>query len=324
MNTPITKRIKQSYSKKESIAKQTLLVDPSTSSLNDIVVKQVEKEKGRYTKDGEVYEYNALLTPGAQAPGVIVTEAEKGGPLETDYLKHYKNLSKRFLGATGAELEAKGHLGKGKGAEFDKLYPSKANSGSLEIQDNPVILEPKPGTTIDTSTAYGVRQIGRGQKKSSKDVRRGTIKLSKFADIKYKDDGSIDFKNISPKENLSARQRAKFDERMSELKSMSNTQKRISDMASSGVDPQITLRYEYGRGMEKGQEGGPLTDPTGKYEKEEETKARLSKRILGTSDSNVISKGYSTGKGMPKKQATPILMKKGMKMSGFGSKTYKK
>ena len=278
MNTPITKRIKQSYSKKESIAKQTT------------------KEKGRYTKDGEVYEYDATVIPGTQAAGAKLTS---GGSDE---------FNKAFAGARKAGKKNFEFKGKSYTTELAKQTEGTTTPGSLEIQDNPVVLEPKPGTTIDTSTAYGVRQIGRGQKKAAKDVRRATIKAEKKAGT------------LTPER----RREIKKEEAQSELEMMKNTQKRIADMSASGVDPQITLRYEYGRGMEKGQEGGPLTDPTGKYEKEEETKARLSKKILGTSDSNVISKGYSTGRGMPKKQATPILMKRGMKMGGFGSKTYKK
>lgn len=168
---------------------------------------------------------------------------------------------------------------------------------------------------------------------------------------------------------------AKFNERLTELKGMQNTQKRIFDMASSGIDPKLTARYEFGQGMKTGTPGGPNTNVEG-LETDTEVKDRLNKAVnlgstntnesntsqgdslntnlgnmpqgdalneilrkdidkkesakvttpVSTAMSNVVSQGYSTSSMFAKKydKPTSMLKKSGMKMGGFGSKTYKK
>lgn len=332
MATPVTKRVHMSAYKRNSIAKQT-----------------TQSETGYYVKDGKRYKYDASATPGTNAAGAILNN---GGSEE---------FKKAFAAARKAGKETFEFKGNSYNTELAKPTTGKSTPGSYKVTDQPVMTEGKKGTQIDTSTAYGVRQISRGQKKAAKDVRRGTIKLSKFADIKYKKDGSIDFESITPKENISPRQRAKFNERLSELKSMSDTQKRISDMASSGVDPRLTVRYEYGRGMKEATEGGVSTDtkdlPTAeqiqnKYKGISETTVNLGtvnsdagkgtktesvtenltedrepkkepNKSLSSSSSGRADIGYSTM--VAKKQGGVSMLKKsGMKMGGYGSKTYKK
>ena len=132
-------------------------------------------------------------------------------------------------------------------------------------------------------------------------------------------------------------------------------------MASSGVDPRLTARYEYGRGMKEAQEGGISTDTEGlptaeeiqeKYKgisegtvnlgtvnsdagqgtetesvTENLTEDRKPKptvnKPLSTASASRADIGYSTM--VAKKQGGVSMLKKsGMKMSGYGSKTYKK
>ena len=328
MNTPITKRIHMNAAKKNSIAKQTEFVTNAS---------------------GELLKGSADITKGEKA-------------------KNQSAGSPEFNEAFGAARKAglKEFEFKGKKYNTNLAEKGKDTPGSVKFNYDPVLTDPTKGTTVDTSTAYGVRQISRGQKKAAKDVRRATIKLSKFTDeIKYKEDGSIDFDNIKPKDGISARQRAKFDERKAELTGMKDTQKRIMDMAKAGADPRITRRFESGTEMKAGTPGGePVVDTSGKYKTQEdfENKAKQEAGInLGTVDSaagsmpegdalnkilrknidekaqvtqpvsttmsDVVSRGFSTtSSGLTKKYTAPtsMLKKSGMKMGGFGSKTYKK
>lgn len=332
MATPVTKRVHMSAYKKNSIAKQT-----------------TQSETGYYIKDGKRYKYDASAIPGTKAAGAVLTN---GGSEE---------FKKAFAEARKAGKKEFEFKGKSYTTKLAKPKEGAATPGSYKITDEPVMTKGKKGTQIDTSTAYGVRQIGRGQKKSAKDVRRASIKLSKFADFDYKPDGSIDMESVKPKKGLSDRKMAKFNERLSELKSMQNTQKRISDMASSGVDPRLTARYEFGRGMKEATEGGVSTDieglPTaediqnkykgisegtvnlgtvnsdaGKGTKTESVTENLTEdrepkkqpnKSLSSSYSGRADIGYSTM--VAKKQGGVSMLKKGgMKMGGYGSKTYKK
>jgi hypothetical protein len=345
MATPVTKRVHMSAYKRNSIAKQT-----------------TQSETGYYVKDGKRYKYDASATPGTKAAGsLLAPKAVPGGEAGDPWANKMKELFKS--GVSIDELVKKGHGTKAglsdllKGVKQD----GKSTPGSYKVTDQPVMTEGKKGTQIDTSTAYGVRQIGRGQKKSAKDVRRASIKLSKLADFSYNEDGTINMESIKPKDTSNPRKMAKFNERLSELKNMQNTQKRISDMASSGVDPRLTARYEFGRGMKEATEGGVSTDTEGlptaeeiqnKYKGISEGTVNLGtvnpdagkgtqtesvtenltedrepkkepNKSLSSSYSGRADIGYSTM--VAKKQGGVSMLKKsGMKMGGYGSKTYKK
>lgn len=205
---------------------------------------------------------------------------------------------------------------------------------------NSVVKQTTEHGLTDTSTAYGVSQISRGQKKSAKDVRRATIKLSKYADFDYNPDGSINMENVKPKEGLSknARKMAKFDERKESLTGMKDTRKRIMDMAKAGVDPTLTARFKSDNET-KSVNLGPVDPGAGSTTGGENTEGEnTEKKNTGTdtsggTDTQVnkdttadISKGYSTSAMFAKKYTPPtaMLKKSGMKMGGFGSKTYKK
>lgn len=332
MATPVTKRVHMSAYKRNSIAKQT-----------------TQSETGYYVKNGERYKYDASATPGTKAAGAVLTN---GGSEE---------FKKAFAAARKAGKETFEFKGKSYNTKLAKPTEGKSTPGTYKITDQPVMTEGKKGTQIDTSTAYGVRQISRGQKKSAKDVRRASIKLSKLADFSYNEDGTINMESIKPKDTSNPRKMAKFNERLSELKNMQNTQKRISDMASSGVDPRLTARYEFGRGMKEATEGGVSTDTEGlptaeeiqnKYKGISEGTVNLGtvnpdagkgtqtesvtenltedrepkkepNKSLSSSYSGRADIGYSTM--VAKKQGGVSMLKKsGMKMGGYGSKTYKK
>ena len=337
MNTPITKRIHMNAAKKNSIAKQT---KPKT-------------ETGYYNKDGKKYQYDASSTTNAAGANLAAPEAKSGGKAGVPWENKMKNLFKS--GVSVDELVKKGHGTKeGLSNLFKGLEQNTSTaSGEVEIKDKLVMKEPTKGTTVDTSTAYGVRQISRGQKKAARDVRRAKIKLSKLG-IQDTEGKWV------AKTGLSARQKAKFEERQAELTGMKNTQKRIMDMAKAGVDPRLTARFESGTEMKAGTPGGPDTNVEG-LETDKQVKDRLNKGVnLGTVSSkvgdmpqgdalndilrkdidkkesaqvtrpvstvmsNAASQGYSTMVAKKYNRPTSMLKKSGMKMGGFGSKTYKK
>lgn len=325
MNTPITKRIHMNTAKKNSIAKQT------TQSSGNILVKD---------KDNNVFKASADITKGKKAKN-----QSAGSP---EFNKAFGEARK----AGKKEFEFKG-----KKYNTNLAKEQKDTPGSAKFNYEPVLTEPTKGTTVDTSTAYGIRQISRGQKKAARDVRRAKIKLSKLG-IQDTEGKWV------AKTGLNARQKAKFEERKAELGGMKDTQKRIMDMAKAGADPRLTARFEIGTKMKAGDPGGkPVKDTSGKYQTKEdfENKAKKEAGInLGTVDSkagdmvqgdalnkilkknidekakvnkpvstamsNAVSQGYSTSTMFAKKYNKPssMLKKSCMKMGGFGSKTYKK
>ena len=65
---------------------------------------------------------------GSSRPKANVTQAKSGQPQAEDPMKHLKNLSKRFSGATGAELAAKGHISGAYVDKYDELFPSSSTA----------------------------------------------------------------------------------------------------------------------------------------------------------------------------------------------------
>ena len=333
MNTPITKRIHMNASKKNSIAKQT------TNSSGAILVTD---------KDNNVLEASADITKGKKTSGKSERQAYD------DALKlGWRTADEKFEDYV-VRMRNDPNYGKG----------GKTTPGTANFNYKAKLTDPTKGTTVDTSTAYGVRQISRGQKKAARDVRRAKIKLSKLG-IQDTEGKWV------AKTGLSARQKAKFEERQAELTGMKNTQKRIMDMAKAGVDPRLTARFESGTEMKAGDAGGkPVKDTSGKYQTQEdfENKAKQEAGInLGSTNSqgdalnsklgdmpqgdalndilrkdidkkesakvtrpvstvmsNAASQGYSTMVAKKYNKPTSMLKKSGMKMGGFGSKTYKK
>jgi len=326
--------------KKNSIAKQT----------------KTKKEKGYYNKDGKRYQYDASSTPpttSAAGASLTAPKAISGGKAGVDWENKMKDLFK-----SGVSVDALVKEGHGTKEGLSNLFNgleqnTNTTKGKLEIKDKLVMKEPTKGTTVDTSTAYGIRQISRGQKKAARDVRRAKIKLSKLG-IQGTDGKWV------AKSGISARKKAKFEERLEELTGMQNTQKRIMNMAEAGVDPRMRANFEFGTEMKKGTPGGPDTNIEG-LETEQEVKDRLNKGVnLGTVNSqvgnmpqgdalnkilredidkkesakvtrpvstvmsNAASQGYSTMVAKKYNKPTSMLKKSGMKMGGFGSKTYKK
>lgn len=327
MNTPITKRIHMNAAKKNSVAKQT---EPKT-------------EKGYYNKDGKKYQYDATTTDAAGA-NLTAPEAKSGGEAGVPWENKMKDLFKS--GVSVDELVKKGHGTKeGLSNLFEGLEQNTSSTpGSVDIKDKLVTTEPTKGTDVDTSTAYGVRQISRGQKKAARDVRRAKIKEARKAGT------------LTPE----LRKKIKLEEAQAEKQGMEATQKRILDMAKAGKDPRLTRTFESGTEMKAGSPGGPDTNVEG-LETAEDVRNRLNQGVnLGTVDSaagsapegdalneilrknidekaqvtkpvsttmsNAVSQGYSTSTMFAKKYTAPtsMLKKSGMKMSGFGSKTYKK
>jgi hypothetical protein len=201
---------------------------------------------------------------------------------------------------------------------------------------NSVVKQTTEHGLSDTSTAYGVSQISRGQKKAARDVRRATIKLSKLGSQNEKG-------KWAEKDGLNARQKAKFEERQKELTGMKATRKRIMDMAKAGVDPTLSARFKSGtetKNVNLGTNGSDAGSTTGGENTEGENTGgeNTEKKNIGTdtpvgTDTQVnknktadMSKGYSTSAMFAKKYTPPtsMLKKSGMKMGGFGSKTYKK
>ena len=322
MNTPITKRIHMNIAKKNSIAKQTTLVTNAAGELlkGSADIKKEQKSKGKSLRQA----YDDALKLGYRTKDESFEDYAKRAKKDPNY---------------------------GKGG--------KTTPGSAKFNYEQVLTDPTKGTTVDTSTAYGIRQISRGQKKAARDVRRAKIKLSKLGTQ------NAEGKWVE-KDKISARQKAKFEERKAELEGMQNTQDRIMDMAKSGVDPRLTVRYEYGRGMKTSDPGGkPVIDTSGNYQTQEEFEKNAKKKAginlgeidskagnmpqgdalnkilredidkkesakvnkpVSTAMSNVVSQGYSTSTMFAKKynKPTSMLKKSCMKMGGFGSKTYKK
>lgn len=285
MNTPITKRVHMNAAKKNSIAKST----EDNKDKKKENKPNTTQETGYYVKDGKRYKYDASVIPSTNAAGATLTapEAKSGGKAGVPWENKMKNLFKS--GVSVDELVKKGHGTKeGLSNLFKGLEQNTGTTqGKVDIKDKLVMTDPTKGTTVDTSTAYNVRQISRGQKKSARDVRRARIKLSKLSDFDYNPDGSINMESIKPKEGLSknARKMAKFNESLSELKSMQNTQKRITDMAKAGVDPRRTARFESGTEMKAGTPGGPDTNVEG-LETAEQVRKRLSENVnLGSTNS---------------------------------------
>lgn len=338
MATPVTKRVHISAYKRNSIAKQ---------------VKPIS-ESGYYVKNGQKYQYDATVIPGTKAAGANLLSYKDAWAQDLEGIKSkYKDYASYV--ADMESIKPGDKRDKKREAARKKSLEGTNTPGKYDIKDKPVMTKGKKGTQIDTSTAYGIRQISRGQKKAARDVRRAKIKLSKFAKQDAKG-------NWIPKKELNARQQAKFEERKAELKGMQNTQKRILDMASSGVDPRLTARYEYGRGMKEAQEGGISTDTKGlptaeavekriksysegtsgnfgtvnsnlgkgtevesvteNLTKDRQPKPKINKP-LSTASASRADIGYSTM--VAKKQGGMSMLKKGgMKMGGYGSKTYKK
>ena len=326
MNTPVTKRIHMNAAKKNSVAKQTALVTNAA---------------------GEVLKGMADITKGKKGEGKSLRQAYDDA-LKLGYRKKdesFEDYAKR--------AEKDPNYGKG----------GKDTPGSAKFNYDPVLTDPTKGTTVDTSDVYGVYRIRQGQKKAAKDVRRAKIKLGKLG---IQD---TEGKWVS-KTGISARNKAKFEERLAELGGAKDTQKRIMDMAKAGVDPRRTARFEVGTEMKEGTPGGePVIDTSGKYQTQEEFENKAKKAAginLGAVDSaagsmpegdalndilrkninekenakvttpvstavsnvmsDAVSRGFSTSSALAKKYTSPtsMLKKSGMKMGGFGSKTYKK
>lgn len=345
MATPITKRIHHTAYKKPSLAKQT-----------------TQTESGYYVKDGKRYKYDATGTPGASisAGGVLVPDAISGGKAGTPYENKMKQLFRD--GASIDELVKKKHgtkEGLTKLLQGIEQKPKQTSTpGNYNINETLVTTDGKPGTQVDTFSSYDGRQSRRFSKHSGKGQRRAGIKLSKLADITYKPDGSIDLENIKPKEGLNDRKMMKFQERLKEYKDSIELSKTSSDQASSQVNPELTARYEYGRGRNAATEGGPSTDieglPTAEEIKKKYEGIAGGTVNLGTVDSDAgtttqtesvqenltedtegndpkakplstqASKSSgSASVGYTSKGLLTRLKKPGHKMGGFGSKTYK-
>lgn len=150
---------------------------------------------------------------------------------------------------------------------------------------------------IDTSTAYGVRQISRGQKKAAKDVRRAEIKKAKLKAKGYDYDPESkkfnESKALKGKEKRKAikeaRIKAKAKEAAFESEAMGKTAERIKDMAAAGVDPKITGRFVSNK---------------------------------NSNNDGSMSKGYSTSILDKKQGGMAMIKRSGVKMKGFGKKTY--
>lgn len=236
-------------------------------SYNPTPLKQKVTSSGRAVdEDNKVYEYSTEGVKGSSSAGAILNKAKGGEQFKGSDADYFKTLSGR--GATGQELADKGYIHPSKIGDYDKLYPTGSGTpGEFDLKKKPV-MKTVPGGTVDTSTAYGVRQIGRGQKKAAKDVRRADIKMAKLKAKGFDpESGTFDeskvLKGKAKRQAIKqARIAAKGKEVAFESKAMGNTAKRIGDMASSGVDPTLTARYEFGRGM---QSGGTtqVTDITG-------------------------------------------------------------
>ena len=65
---------------------------------------------------------------GSSQPKVGVTQAKSGQPQATDPMQHLRNLGKRFSGATGADLAAKGHISGAYVDKYDEMFPSSSTS----------------------------------------------------------------------------------------------------------------------------------------------------------------------------------------------------
>lgn len=350
MNTPITKRIHMNAAKKNSVAKQT------TNSSGAILVTD---------KDNNVLEASADITKNKNQKKTIYSTGKSLKGLTDEQLKWRENEIKR-LGGIDAYHEKYGDPKKGKAREID----TGNAQNNVNFNYEQVLTKPTKGTTVDTSTAYNVRQISRGQKKAARDVRRAKIKLSKLG---IQDTAG----NWVAKTGISDRNKYKFEERLAELKGTKNTQKRILAMAEAGADPRRTARFEIGTEMKAGDPGGKLVkDTSGKYQTKEEFENKAKKEAginlgstsseesntsqgdalsselgtmpqgdalnkilrkdidkkqnaqvtkpVSTAMSNVVSQGYSTMVAKKYNKPTSMLKKSGMKMGGFGSKTYKK
>lgn len=307
-NTPITKRVHMSAYKKNSPAKQT--TDPV-----------------RVTgAAGEVLEAKANITKGES--GRLPTYKEAWEQNLEGIRDKYKDFASYVADMKSIK---KGDKRDQQREEARAKAVERGRKPSVTFNYKPINQDPTKGTTVDTSDAYGVRQISRGQKKATRDVRRAKIKLGKLA----KQDGQG---NWVPNKNLSPRQKAKFEERLQELKGMKDTQTRIMSQAKAGVDPTITSRFNFGTEMKKGTPGGPLIDTTGKYQTKENFERTTKEKYGITPETTKVSFGFNTeppsnaerflGKDysapFAKKSASSMLKKKGCKMGGYGSKTYKK
>ncbi len=312
MNTPITKRIHMNATKKNSIAKQTTLV---TNAAGELLKGSADIKKGKKAKK---------QSAGSPEFNKAFAAARKSGKKEFEF--------------------------KGKKYNTNLAKEQKDTPGSVNFNYEPVLTDPTKGTTVDTSTAYGVRQISRGQKKAARDVRRAKIKEARKAGT------------LTPE----LRKQFKLEEAQAEKEAMQYTQKRIMDMAKAGVDPRLTARFESGTEMKAGDPGGkPVIDTSGQYQTKKEFEENAKKKAginlgevdsnagnipqgdalnkilrkdidkkenakvttpVSTAMSNVVSQGYSTSTMFAKKynKPTSMLKKSCMKMGGFGSKTYKK
>ena len=346
MATPITKRIHQTAYKKPSLAKQS---KPVT-------------ESGYYVKDGKKYKYDATGTPGTSisAGGVLVPDAISGGKAGTPWENKMKQLFRD--GASIDDLVKKKHGTKEGLTQLFKGIEQKpkqtSTPGSYNINETLVTDPGKPGTQVDTFSSYDGRQSRRFSKHSGRGQRRAGIKLSKLANISYNPDGSIDLESITPKEGLNHRKMMKFQERLKEYKDALELSKTSSDQVSSQVNPELTARYEFGRGRNTATEGGPSTDveglPTAEEIKKKYENIAGGTVNLGTVDSDAgtttqvesvqenitedregndakpkplttqaSSSSGSAAIGYTSKGLLTKLKKPGHKMGGYGSKTYK-
>ena len=140
--------------------------------------------------------------------------------------------------------------------KYNELLNKESQTASFTPDTQNIPGEPgKPGTMVDTSTAPSYRGISRTGKKAGKDVRRSQVKLSKFADFEYNDDGSVNMETVKMKDGLNARQKAKFNERLGEYKHSMAGRDRVQATADAGKDPRNTAEFEYGTKMTGPTEG---------------------------------------------------------------------
>lgn len=328
MNTPITKRVHMNAFKKQSIAKQTK--EPK------VIKKKVADSAGNLLQGEATVNFGEL----GKSLGANLEKAKGGEQFKGPDADYFKTLSKK--GATGEELAKKGYIHKSKIADYNKAHPmsTPTTPDTAEFKYDPKLTKEKKGSTVDTSTFWSTVDSDKKTRRLTNRLTTSERKMKKYGGS-FSDDGTW----IAPGEGASEKDKEKYTKYKRRYDIQKQEYDRAKAQAEGGYDSTRTARFQYGTQMTKKVEGGQnIKAPDGTTKKsvfESDVRKGLNLGTVNTGNTNLsdvesmgnivnntikdrlpVTKNFSTSASNASRTVT--FKKKGMKMGGFGSKTYKK
>ena len=300
------------------------------------VLKQVTINERVVDDQGNVFQATGGATPGTSTSsgGILVPGAISGGKAGTPYENKMKELFKG--GASIDELVNKGHgtkEGLTKLLEGIEQKPNRTTTpGTSNIEYKPVMKETK-GDQVDVYSSYEMRQQNRALKSSARQVGKAKKKLDRMIKRGVSQE-QIDAQKDVLKGAQDGLNAIKQQAQLRKNRALSQTYQYRDPSKGLSEATEVQLKNTSGNLRTKSDVEGQLESI--KSSTGDSTSCEYTSNILSSNDkpktqttsystvaSNAMSKGFSTP--LTKKYgAVSMLKKKGCKMGGFGSKTYKK